>query len=330
MENQSDNRTPAMSVPEKIGTVLFFISFLPLAYAVFKGFTGVFFGLQGFAWFFGLPAIIITLIYEGMFLFMPVCCLIYQIIFGRNVIRHNDTLNKLTKILVGFIIVCAVISTVFAGQLLNLKHKIYQPRIRNHLTTQFGEKVASEISYELEFPQEMAYTAHSNILPQGRNFEIRVINNGEIWDNLSNTFYGANENFNKELKDYILKKEDLPSEYVYDYSIISIDYQDYRDGDDYTVLFDRTKYAITGVKVYYTQVTETVVMEVTNKVWKDLQSKIPLDNSFAITFEENDRYACRVDITRDPKSKKATASIFVWSDSNSISGLQKKKIELNG
>ena len=330
MENRTDSNSPSLSVPKKIGTVLFFISFLPLAYAVFKGFTGVFFGLQGFAWFFGLPAIIITLTYECMLLLMPVCCFIYQIIFGRNVIRHHDTLNKITKILVGFLITSALISTVFMGQLLNLKDQIYQPRIRNHLTTQFGEKAASEISYELEFPQEMAYTAHSPILPQGRDFEIRVINNGQIWDNLSATFYGANENFTKELKDYILKKENLPSEYVYDYSIVSIDFQDYHNGDDYKVLFDRIKYSFTGVTVNYTQVTEAAVMEVTNKVWKDVYPKVPTNGTFAITIQENGQTACRVEIKGDPKSNKGTASIYVWSGSSSINALHKKTIELNG
>ena len=329
MENSIESNSPKMTVAEMIGTVLFFLSFLPLIFAVYKGFTGVFFGLQGFAWFFGLPAIIIILIYEGILFFLPVLCLVYQIIFGRSVIRHHDTLVKLTKILVGLIITAALISTVFAGQLLNFKHLIYQSKIRNHLTAQFGEKVAAEISYEPDSMQELSYKAHSPILPQHKSFEIRVINNGEIWDNFSASFFGANENLSKDLRDYIIKKEKLPDEYDFEYSIVSIDYQDYRDGDDYTVLFDRTKYVFTGLTVNYTKVTEAVVMDVMNKVWNEVYSKIPTNNVFAITIKENGTTACRVEITGDPRSNKATGDIYVWSKSSQIYELHKKKIELS-
>ena len=329
MENVSDKSKPSMSVIEKIGTVVFFISFLPLIYAVFKGFSGAFLGLQGFAWFFGLPAIISTLIYECFLFFMPIGCLIYQIIFGRDFIRHHDTLKRLTKILVGFLIAASVISTVFAGQLLNIKHTVYQPLIRNHLKAQFGEKAATEISYEIASKQELSYTAHSPILPQDQSFEIRIINQGEIWDDLTSAFFEANKDFCRDLKNYIIKKENIPEDFDYDLSIVSIDFQDYRDGEDYTVLFDRTKYVFTGVTVNYTQVTEAVITDVTDKVWKEVYSKVPLNKIFAITFKEKDSTACRVEISGNPKSNKATANVYVWSESSPVFGLHKKKIELN-
>ena len=44
MENRSDNSRAKMTVPGIFGTIIFFLSFLPIIYAIYKSFTGVFFG----------------------------------------------------------------------------------------------------------------------------------------------------------------------------------------------------------------------------------------------------------------------------------------------
>ena len=55
------------------------------------------------------------------------------------------------------------------------------------------------------------------------------------------------KDFYKDLTDYVKAKENIPSDTDVTFSIVSIDFGDYRDGDDYKVLFERTRYMITRI-----------------------------------------------------------------------------------
>ena len=335
MENRSDNSRAKMTVPGIFGTIIFFLSFLPIIYAIYKSFTGVFFGLRGFAWFFGLPAIIIILIYESLLFFLPVGCLIYQIIFFTKYIRRHEKLKITTLILVGIILTSALISTIFAEQSLDLKHQVFRSKIRTHLTAICGEKAASEITYETSSRYEMTYNAHSPVLPQDKSFEIRIINNGKIIDTLTDTFLEANKDFYPEIKKYIVTKEKIPSEFIYDIRIVSIDFQDYKNGDDISVLFDRTKYVIKGLCIYNSTINEDTITNTVSRVWKDIYPYVPLDNDdFDIYFKENDdTVIISIYIRKDKKQNRYTATIHDWTkpglqSKGKYSAMDEKEIEL--
>ena len=331
MENVSNAKTNAKKVLGIIGTVLFFLSFLPLIYAVFKGFTGVFFGFQGFAYFFGLFAIVLTLIYECfLFFFLPVLCLIYQVGFGSNYIRHHKKLDRATKILVIVIIAAAVISSLFSGQLITLKHNLVQPKIRNHLAEVYGE-AASDIRFEIESLYSLKYNAHSPVLPQDKSFEIQVYNDNEsIYDDLLSVFEETNKDYMPALKKYIAEKEHIPDGLEVIPDIISIDFKDYKYGDDITVLLGRTNYRIKGFNLDYSKVNDQIVMELTNKVWKEIYPNIPVSErtTFEIDIYENKTEAISV-FFHPSKENKATVSFLVWESKwDGVSNLDNIEIEI--
>ena len=313
MENASNAKTKAKKVLGIIGTVLFFLSFLPLIYAVFKGFTGVFFGFQGFAYFFGLFAIFLTLVSECLYFFLPVLCLIYQVGFGSNYIRHHKKLDRATKILIIVIIAAAVISSLFSGQLITLKHNLVQPKIKNHLAEVYGE-AASDIRFEIESINSLKYSAHSPVLPQDKSFEIQVYNSNEsIYDDLLSFFVETNEDYLPALKKYIAEKEHIPEGLEVIPDIISIDFKDFKYGDDITVLLGRTNYRIKGFNVDYSKVNDQIVTELTNKVWKEIYPNIPASekSTFEIDIFENGTEAISVYI-HPSKENKATVRFLVW------------------
>ena len=314
MENRSESKSPKMTITGIIGTVIFFLSFLPIIYAIYRSYTGILFGLQGFAWFFGLPAIIICLIYEGILFFLPVGCLIYQIIFFKNYIRLHGRLKKASAILVGLIVISALISILFPEQSLDLKYKMTEPRIRSYFTDLYGEKVASEITYQTESRYEMKYAAYSPVLPQDKNFEINIINGDRIYDSFINTFTDVNKDFFPMLSKYVIAKENLPDEFTYDIRIVSIDFQDYKNGDDLSVLLDRTKYIINSLEAHYSNINEEVIMDTIDKVWKDIYPNVPLQSGdLYIRFNNNDKSLISVYIREDRKQKKFIARISDWS-----------------
>ena len=334
MVNRSDNYTNKMTGAGVFGTILFFASFLPIIFAIYKSYTGVFFGLQGFAWFFGLPAIIITLIYEFMLFFLPLICLIYQIIFFRNYIRRHKKLKTATLILVGLILSSALISILFPEPLLSIKIKLNEPKIRSHMTAVYGEKAASEITYVIESRYEMKYKAYSPVLPQDKSFEVRVINEGTIHEELINTFTETNKDYVTKLTDYIVSKEKLPNVFTYEIGILSIDFQDYKNGDDFAVLFDRTKYVIRRVNAFPSEINKTVIMDTIDKVWKDIYPNVPLLNGdLSIYLNRNDQMVISANIREDKKQEKFIARISDWTkpdfqSTGEYPELDNKEIEL--
>lgn len=310
MENRTEKKSSSVSVQGIIGTVLFFLSFLPVIFAVYTSYTGVFFGLQGSAWFFGLPAIIYTLISECMMFFLPVVCLIFQILFFSNYIRKHKKLKFASLILTSLIIIFSLISIVFSEQLLDLKLLTSHSKIRTHMTEVCGEKAASYIGFATESRYEMIYCAHSPILPQDKTFEIRVITNGRIHDNLIDSFTETNKDFMTGLCEYVIAKEGIPSEYRYDIRIVSIDFQDYKYGDDYKALYGRTRYVINGLTKGRYRVTEADVTDIIDQVWKNVFHKVPLNGDrFIIDLSENGDTAVCILIEKNRKSNEIQAEI---------------------
>ena len=97
-----------ISVGGMIGSVLFFLSFLPYVHMIYIGLTGVVFGMQGFVLCYGYMGMFADAIFLTFFLVLPVC-LLYQIVFAVKYIRHHGKLLKVT--------VCLFIILIIAGLL---------------------------------------------------------------------------------------------------------------------------------------------------------------------------------------------------------------------
>ena len=103
-----------MEIKNKIGTVIFFLSFLPYIHLIYIGLTGVVFGMQGFVLCYGYMGVFADAIFLTFFPFLPIC-LIYQLIYFFKFIRHHEKLLKVTICLLVFLIIAGLITEPIAA-----------------------------------------------------------------------------------------------------------------------------------------------------------------------------------------------------------------------
>ena len=93
-----------ISVKGIIGTVIYFLSFLPYLYVIYCGINGQYFGMQDIAKYYGLDGMILAFLFGFMYMLPMPFNLIYQIIFFCKFIRYHSMLK----------IVSFIISIIFA------------------------------------------------------------------------------------------------------------------------------------------------------------------------------------------------------------------------
>jgi hypothetical protein len=103
-----------ISIGGIIGSVIFFLSFLPYVHLIYIGLTGVLFGMQGFVVCYGYMGMFADAIFLTFFLVLPIC-IIYQIAFGINCIRHHKKLSKATLLLFIILIIAGLITEPVAN-----------------------------------------------------------------------------------------------------------------------------------------------------------------------------------------------------------------------
>lgn len=238
MNSESKKTTMPMDGWEKFWTFFFFDSFLPLIFVIYKAFTGVYF----YGWSFGFHGILLALLTIPLMPLILLICLIFQIGFAKNYFGNYPKLKIASRILVIVIIAAAILSNLVWEKCWDLK---WRPKVENYLEELYGEKALDNTT--LDDPSDMDTTiqAHTPVLPENTTFKIYVTNAMQpISDTLLPEFKDANPDFYPELKKYIREKENIPEEMLMDFDIISIQFEDYRYGDDFTVLFERTEYEI--------------------------------------------------------------------------------------
>ncbi len=205
----------------------------------------------------------------------------------------------------------------------------FMPQIKNYLEGKYGENALENTSLDEPFGAAMIVKAHTPILPENATFEIHVTNAMDpIYDTLVNEFYKAEPDFYPELKKYIKEKENIPMDI--DFNIVSIKFDDYKFGDDFTVLFERTEYEIKELRVDYEKVTDDLVLELTHQVWEEIYPNIPVAErtAFDIVVSEKGIDAVTVFI-QHPRNKKSEVDFLVWTSKwDGKSDLDGKKIEL--
>lgn len=311
MEKNTDNKKLINIIGEVIGTVFFFASFIPFIYAVYKGFTGTFFGFRSYAWFFGLSAIMVTLAYECLICLLPLLCLIYQISFARKVISKYPKLQIAAWIFTGAVVVSALASIFMENVSRERKCRNLQPVIREYLTSKYGDDVADNSSFEIASQTGIIYDVHTPVLPDDKTYEVRVTQGDRITDTLVTDFSGSSPDFFAEFKKYIIAKENIPEGMDINIDILSIDFQDYHYGDDYADLFSRTEYSIKEIIVDLDTVTDEAVLDLTKKVWKEIYPNITVgQGSFYLMVTENGVNA--VEVFFHVYKERPTVSFLVW------------------
>lgn len=270
-----DNRYRKLTGGQITGTVLFFLSYVPFLYAIYCGLNGIVFGLQGFARFFGISGVILGCLTLTVFGILP-ACIVYQIIFGVKVIRHNKPLRITTFAVVGALLFVAFL-TEPVSRILKAEHAIDNiDEVNGYLSDKYDHNVSVEL-VDAEIDAYLnSYSATSPVLPGDSTFTVSddSVMSGNYSDNLVDAFLEANPSYMNQFCIYVKSKYDIPETANLGVEINNIQFGDYKDGDDYTVLFDKTDYTIDEINIYADDFKYEMVYEVINQVWNDIYPQI--------------------------------------------------------
>lgn len=312
-----------------IGTSFFFVSYLPYLYVILSSVDGVQSGLFGGPYIYGFDAMFNLLQWFIVIPIIPVC-FIYQMVFGLLYIRKRKILSIITLILVSGIIA----GILLAGVLVELKKKQQfkedLPVITEYLEEKYGHEMASNLNISLSDYESHDYKVTTYVLPEGLYFYTYL--GYPNYDDLVPTFLRVNEDYNERFNDYINSQYDLPDNARFRTEIESIDFGDYKHGDDTSELYDRTEYRITEMEYEAKELNDEIVIGIINDAWSNYFSQIdiPSDTDHLILYiKQNGSFAFSVTIYPDKNGEPATAFINKYYNHTISTNLDNTRIVLD-
>ena len=322
-----DKKSSAKKIFGIIGTVFFFLSYIPYVWIIINSIEGVQTGLIGGPYVHGFDAMINILLWLCIIPIVP-ACFIYQLIFGIAYIRKRRKLSIVTLILV-VLIVAGILAAGLPEVIKNdLQIKTDSPVISEYLEGKYGQELASNITLKVYDYESHGYKVTAPVLPEGLCF-YTYVGNG-YYDDLINTFTRENADYQERFDDYINSKYNMPENIRFQTHIESIDFGDYENGDDTSVLFERTNYSITAIAYETEEISDDIAIGIFKDAWNNYfsQSDIPSDTDHLTVY-----------ITRDgknmlnaaimPDKDHPAAYITAYSDYSVSSDLNGQRISLN-
>ena len=324
-----------------IGTVLFFISYIPYFALAYTGISGVQRGLFGGPYIYGFDAMWNMFVWTCIIPVFPICIL-YQLIFGIFYIRKNRILTAATLITFA-VAVTAILSVGLTYESMKRNHiKEDFEFIKGQLSEEYGCETHNFYGIRVLDYEERSYMLRSTVLPE--NVEFAVYTNEDYRNDLISQFESYNGNFHSDYEAYLDRKIDMPENMHIQAHIISIDFGSFRDGDDYTALFDKVTYEINGITVELGYVDDSIVTDTLQQIWKEQSPKIENNrsNRFVIMTRNSDQdyytvyikvngqnaYSVTLVYRLYNNSNKACATVNTYSDYKGNTALDGKQIEL--
>lgn len=319
-----DSKSKKVSIPGIIGTVFFFVCYLPFCYLIYSAVEGQsgFFGgvhIEGF------ESVWSTFIWFSVIPVFPVC-IIYQLIFGIVYIRKHKILKTVTIVLVSAI-AAGILIPCLAYEL--KKHKMVieaREGIESYLTDEYGEGIGSDLMIKVEDMEEGSYKVYgAGVLPETSGFE--VYTGDGYGDNLLSTFNVVHPEYHEDFQAYVNGLYELPSNMELKVNCDSIFFDDYTDGDDISTLFERTDYKITGIVVNESSLDDERVVEIVNGIWEEQMPLIEENcnpDYLTVYIVENGKYSFNVNIFPNTSE----ASVGIYSDYDGKTSLNGETIEL--
>jgi hypothetical protein len=198
------------------------------------------------------------------------------------------------------------------------------------LAMEYGDEMTNGMRARLYDADNQSYKVTTHVLPQGAEFSVYPQDN--YCNDLIWTFERCNESFHKEFESYLDSKYKMPDNMDLQVNILSIDFMDYRDGDDYTLLFPNVTYEITGITVDSAELDDDIVIGITESIWEEEMprlDRITGERFFSLIITQNGHYAFSVTIFFDSSNPDtATASVTTYSDYTGTTKLQNHEIQL--
>lgn len=311
-----ENSSASKRIPNIFGTVVFFITFIPYILIVKAGISGINFGFgQGFGHFTGADGMFLAA-FELLFTGIIPFCLIYQIKFGKNVISKYKLLKTAAALLAGLSVISLIltipVSKAYQKSIINKEPE----RITEYLSGKYGEEMAKDITIEFDCEKDSTfryYNVSTPVLPDGCTFKVRVdlFKNNRLNDYLVSEFMQANISFNEDCNAFIKEKYNLPDNYTISGSPYSIDFGNYRYGDNYMDLLDRTEYSIKKININASEVDEDKAKQYIKEVWENKYFKEQIkncDTSLLVNIDLNghNEYTAYIFSTGDPDTVKVS------------------------
>ena len=204
------------------------------------------------------------------------------------------------------------------------------PVITEYLEEKYGHEMASNITVTLSDSESGSYKVTTPVLPEGSNFYMSIDIN--IYDQLIPCFLEVNEDYSDRFNDYINSQYDLPDNARFRTEIESIDFGDYKHGDDTSELYDRTEYRITEMDYEAKELNDEIVIGIINDAWSNYFSQIdiPSDTDHLILYiKQNGSFAFSVTIYPDKNGEPATAFINKYYNHTISTNLDNTRIVLD-
>lgn len=322
-----------------IGAIIFFASYIPYISIISAGIEGVQRGLIGGPYVFGFEAMQNQLLWGCVIPVFP-ACFIYQMVFGIAYVRKRRILSVATLVIVAAIIISAL-SVGFSFE--NKKSKIIKEdsdTIRTYLAEKYGIDPDSVTNIRVDVYDDRSYKATCDVLP--KDAEFIVYTQLELGDSLKDTFLFYNDGFMDEFNAYLDEKYDFPDNMHCQANVLSIDFGDYKNGDDFAVLFDRIEYEIRGIEVELPEVNDDILNDVLQDIWADQSlviepTRVPknqfmrdaVDSYYIVYIKVNGQYAFSAEVIFNVyTSNKGTALISAYSDYTGDTDLNNGSIKL--
>lgn len=323
------NNSKAKKVLGIIGTVIFFLSYIPFVWLPYAGIYGVQSGLFGGPFVYGFEAMDIYFLWLCIFPVYPVCVL-YQLIFGIAYIRKHKILKIVTIVLA----VCLAALVIGSGISYELKkqEKLNSERelIIDYLSDKYGEGVTRDITIRMTNYDDNEYRVTSPVLPDDGYFYVYTATADGFYDDLVNTYKRWDPTLLEDFDAYLNDLYDIPENMSLNSELDSVYFGDFTYGDDHDVLFESAEYRVTGIFVDEGDVTDDEVLEILDGVWED---QIPdlrdviTDGFFTLAIKENGNFAFYITIY--PDFAQADISIYTGRGYQVYTGLNGERIDLD-
>ncbi|MBR1797539.1 MAG: hypothetical protein IJ757_05985 [Clostridiales bacterium] len=333
---KNDKRSVTGLVFGIIGTVVFFVSYMPFLLLINYAIDGMQAGLFGGPYVYGWEAVSNAFIWLCIFPVYPVCML-YQLLFGLLYIRKRSLVLKIFAASIPALIIAAILISCLSYRI--KENKLLEDSrddIIDYLEDKYNMSEDQITDIQVDEYDGNVFDVYTTVLPGNRSFTVSLGDDGNVAiDGLISQFIGFNDDFLDGLSDYVADEYDIPDVYtphIY-YNIESIDFEGYEDGDSFESLYVSTEYRINGFQITYNNINDDTMTELLNDLWSDEIPKIAdkIDDYFMVyIYTDNTReYYIQVFMPDDGSLDETTALVDLYSDSTVNSDLVGQRIELH-
>ena len=182
--------------------------------------------------------------------------------------------------------------------------------------------MASDISVEFDYEHPGLYRFYkvaTPVLPEGTTFTVRVYmyKDNKITDELMGAFREANPDFNDRCNAYAHSKYNIPAGYELVGYAEAVDFKNYRHGDDFSVLIDRTEFKVQTVKINTKNTDTDSIKNMLDGIWNNALLKHSIlisENAFVVIISQNGSEKYTAYIYPKPEQEKANVRVYSISD----------------